>query len=198
MCALQCLMEIPGYVHGLIHMGLGMEFKQPLTLAEGLAQSAVHRDMWYTEYLQAAEQQAIKAEEPALPLSVLIDMMRLDYKIRNCSSVHFHRQTRPYSGRWAMDQEPARDGVLRNAKAELLRLAARYRVSPPSLKQAVAELQNAAGESFHSSNHLGIPSVLTNSTSLPHSRRPKAATRMCLRLFPATHHNYFHQCYHFC
>ena len=119
-----------------------MEFKQPLILAEGLAQSAVHRDMWYTEYLTLAEQQVIKAEEPALPLSTLIDMERLDYKIRNSSSVHFHRQTRPHSGRWAMDKEIARDGVLKNAKAELVRLAARYRVPPPDLKQAAAELMN--------------------------------------------------------
>ncbi|KAL8699512.1 MAG: hypothetical protein Q9201_005963 [Fulgogasparrea decipioides] len=133
-----------GYVHGLIHIGLGLEFKQPLVLAEGLAQSAVHRDMWYHEYLETAEEKAIKAEEPALPLSTLIDMERINVAIRNCSSVYFHRQTRPGSGRWAMDLEIARDGVLKNAKAELVTLAARYRVSPPNLKQAVAELTNTA------------------------------------------------------
>ena len=32
--------------------------------------------MWYHEYLLAAEAKAIKAEEPALPLSQLIDMER--------------------------------------------------------------------------------------------------------------------------
>lgn len=49
-----------------------------------------------------------------------------------------------------MDKEVARDGVLKNAKAELVRLAARYRVSPPGLKQAVAELTNAAGKHWYS------------------------------------------------
>ena len=108
-------------------------------------QSAVHHDMWYHEYLQLAEAKAMKAEEPALPLSALVDIERLNSKIRNCSTVHFHRQTRAYSGRWAMDEEIARDGVLKNAKAELVTLAARYRVPPPGLKQATAELINTAG-----------------------------------------------------
>ena len=102
--------------------------------------------MWYHEYLEAAEAKAIKAEEPALPLSQLIDMERLTSKIRDSSSIYFHRQTRANSGRWAMDVEIARDGVLKHAKAELVTLAARYRVSPPHLKQATAELINTAGE----------------------------------------------------
>ncbi len=100
--------------------------------------------MWYHEYLQLAEANAMKAEETALPLSTLIDMERLTNKIRDSSSIHFHRQTRPHSGRWAMDAEMARDGGLRYAKAELITLAARY-LAPPTLKQATAELINAAG-----------------------------------------------------
>ena len=104
--------------------------------------------MWYHEYLQLAEAKAIKAEEPALPLSALIDMERLNVKIRTSSSIKFHRQTRAHSGRWAMDEEIARDGVLKNAKAELVTLAARYRVSPPELKEATAELINTAGKAF--------------------------------------------------
>ena len=55
---------------------MGLEFKQPLILAEGFAQSAVHHDKWYHEYLQLAEAKTIKAEEPALPLSQPIDMER--------------------------------------------------------------------------------------------------------------------------
>ena len=127
-------------------MGLGLEFKQPLVLAEGLAQAVVHHDMWYHEYLQLAEAKAVKAEEPALPLSALIDMERRNSAIRNSSTVQFHRQTRAHSGRWAMDEEIARDGVLKNAKAELVTLAARWRVSVPGLKVATAELINTAGK----------------------------------------------------
>ena len=125
---------------------MGLEFKQPLVLVEGFAQSAVHHDKWYHEYLQLAEAKTIKAEEPALPLSQLIDMERSNTAIRSSSSIYFHRQARAHSGRWAMDQEIARDGVLKNAKAELVTLAARFRVSPPSLKQATAEVCNTAGK----------------------------------------------------
>ena len=104
--------------------------------------------MWYHEYLQLAEAKAIKAEEPALPLSALIDMERRNSAIRNSSTVQYHRQTRANSGRWAMDQEAARDGVLKYAKAELVTLAARWRVSVPALKVATAELIKTAGKAL--------------------------------------------------
>ena len=134
-----------GYTHGFIHMGLALEFKQPLLLAEGLAQSAVHHDWWYTEYLTAAEALAAETKETSLPLATLIDMMREDPKISTASSLEYHTQTRKHSGIWAMDKEMARDGILVNAKAEILRLAARWRVDPDDLDRATAELINTAG-----------------------------------------------------
>ena len=141
-------MNCIGYIHGLIHIGLAFEFKQPLLLAEGLAQSAVHHDWWYTEYLSKAEALAAEAKEPALPLATLIDMMREDPKLNSCSSLEYHTQTRKHSGGWAMDKEMARDGVLKNAKEEILRLAARWRVDPNDIDRATAELINTAGKSL--------------------------------------------------
>ena len=172
---------------------MGLEFKQPLVLAEGLAQSAVHHDMWYHEYLQAAEAKAIKAEEPALPLSALIDMERLTSKIRDSSGIYFHRQTRQHSGRWAMDQEIARDGVLKYSKAELVTLAARYRVAPPNLKQATAELINTAGQRLF---FVRLIFHYLTRTSLPHSRGPTPPARMQIRFLPPPHHNLQHQHHH--
>ncbi|KAL9050446.1 MAG: hypothetical protein Q9162_006627 [Coniocarpon cinnabarinum] len=136
-----------GYVHGFIHIGLALEFRQPLLLAEGLAQAAVHHDMWYAEYLSAAAEEAVKAEEAPLPLSTIVDLVQADPVIKNSSSLYFHTQTRKHSGRWAMDQEFARDGVLKNAKQNMVRLVARYRVDPDDLERATAELQNTAGHS---------------------------------------------------
>lgn len=115
-----------------------------MLLAEGLAQAAVHHDMWYVEYLSAAEKQAVEAKESPLSLSTIIDMQRDDPVIKNSSGLYIHTQTRKYSGKWAMDQELARDGVLKNAKPEMLRLAARYRVDPDDLERATAELINTA------------------------------------------------------
>ena len=141
-----------GYVHGFIHIGLALEFQQPLLLAEGLAQSAVHHDWWYTDYFNAAESLAAEAKEPPLPLADLIDLERQDPKISTCSSLEFHTQTRKYSGKWSMDKEIARDGVLLNARHELLRLAARWRVDPDNLEKHTAELVNAARKSNISQN----------------------------------------------
>lgn len=104
--------------------------------------------MWYTEYLSEAEALALEAKESPLPLATLVDMEHEDPKISTASSLDFHTQARKYSGRWAMDKEMARDGVLPDAKPELLRLAARWRVDPDDLDRATAELINTAGE-FH-------------------------------------------------
>ncbi|KAJ4287773.1 hypothetical protein N0V90_012477 [Kalmusia sp. IMI 367209] len=134
-----------GYVHGLIHVGLSFEFHQPLLLAEGLAQAAVHHDEWYNTYLQSAEKLAKEEREPPLPLADLFDMERADPKISTASSLDYHLQTRKHSGKWAMDKEFARDGVMVNARDEILRLAARWRVSPDDdLERKTAELVNGA------------------------------------------------------
>ncbi|KAH8434288.1 questin oxidase family protein [Aspergillus melleus] len=133
-----------GYVHGIIHIGMALEFKQARLLAEGFAQAAVHHDWWYTEYLTQSEELAKKEEEPALPLSDLIDLARQDDTIRNCSTLYYHLQKRKITGEMCLDLEPARDGVLKNAGPELRRVAARYRVDPNDLERATAELQNTA------------------------------------------------------
>lgn len=144
--------DVSGYVHGLIHIGLALELKQPLLLAERLAQAAVHHNMWYIDYPSEAEALAKEGRESPLPLATLIDMEREDPKISTYSSLDFHTQTRKHSGRWAMDKELARDGVLPNAKHDLLRLAARWRVDPNDVERATAELINTACLYFHDEN----------------------------------------------
>lgn len=141
--------------------------------------------MWYHEYLQLAEAKAIKAEEPALPLSALIDMERLNSKIRSSSTVQFHRQTRGPSGRWAMDEEIARDGVLKNAKAELVTLAARYRVSVPGMKEATAELINTAGKASSALMRFCV----ADEASLSHRGSTTPTTRVQIRFLPLAYHN---------
>ena len=83
-----------------------------------------------------------------MPLAELIDMAHNNPTIKNCSSLDFHTQTRPYSGSWAMDRDIVRDGVLPNAGPELLRLAMRWRVNPENLERHTAELINTARAFF--------------------------------------------------
>ncbi|OQD63897.1 hypothetical protein PENPOL_c008G00514 [Penicillium polonicum] len=133
-----------GYVHGIIHIGMALEFKQARLLAEGFAQACVHHDWWYTDYLTSAEKLSKQQVEPALPLSTCVDMARSNEKIRTCSSAYYHLQKRRITGEMCLDLEPSRDGVLKNAAPELTRVAARYRVDPNDLERATAELQNTA------------------------------------------------------
>jgi len=57
------MLKSPGFLHPLIHLGFGIEFKQPAIIAEALAQAAVHDD-WITPYLfnteKASTEQTIK------------------------------------------------------------------------------------------------------------------------------------------
>jgi hypothetical protein len=142
----------------MIHVGLALEFKQPALLAEGLAQAAVHHDMWYTEYLKEAEAEAKKATESPMHLADLIDACRAVDAIRTSSSIKYQRQYRPITGEPCMDIEMARDGVLKNAKPEIIRFAARWRVDPDQIEKITAELMNTAGT--QSQTLCGLPAVV--------------------------------------
>ena len=137
----------------MIHLSFAVEFKQPLLLAEALAQAAVHEDPWYRDYLVAAEAESLKHAESALPLSTCFDMEKADPKISTSSGYEYMAQRRP-SGRWAGDIEQARDGILAKSFDEIVRIAARYRVDPNDLDRATAELINTAGESATLSHFL--------------------------------------------
>jgi hypothetical protein len=185
-----------GYVHGLIHIGLAFEFKQPLLLAEGLAQAAVHHDSWYNAYLCAAEKLAAEAKEPPLPLADLFDMERADPKISTASSLDYHLQTRKYSGKWAMDKEFARDGIMVNAKDEILRLAARWRVSPDDdLEKKTAELVNGARKLHRDSQSAQTRDELTTSQiySVYYSRSTETSLRVYVRFLDPPHPDRKHQ-----
>ena len=55
-----------------------------------------------------------------------------------------------------MSDEFARDGVLKNAKAGLVTLAARFRISPLHLKQATAEVIKTAGKPSYFGRDLSL------------------------------------------
>jgi hypothetical protein len=78
-----------------------------------------------------------------------------------------------------MDIEMARDGALKNAKPEIIRFAARWRVDPDQIEKITAELMNTAGT--YSQTLCGLPdAVLTKSQSTtllePRSRLTRFAS----------------------
>ena len=134
-----------------MHIGMALEFKQPKILAEGLAQSCVHHDYWYNEFISATERVGASPEaESALPLSDCVDLCRADPVVRRSSSVDYHQtfeevETGP---KMVMRVEFIKDGVLANAWDEMVAIASRYRVDPNDLDRATAELMNTIGRSL--------------------------------------------------
>ncbi|KAI0378282.1 hypothetical protein F5Y04DRAFT_291090 [Hypomontagnella monticulosa] len=139
-----------GYVHSIMHVGLGLEFKQLPILAEGLAEASVHHDWWYTKFIDTAAEKAQKEPEPKMSIVDILDECLKDPVITGCIDWEYSKQYEAPSeeypdGRWFVTREPYRDGVVGLALEPLSRLAARYRVSPDDdLERAVAEIINAS------------------------------------------------------
>ena len=118
-------------MHPIIHLGYGIEFDQPLVVAEGLAQAAAH-DSWTGDYLLAAEQQAKKIGNPKKSSFELLEEARADKKL--VESAHWD------------DANKIRDGILVSAEDEMLRVAGQYAVSEDDLAARTAEMINLNGK----------------------------------------------------
>lgn len=138
-----------GYVHSMMHVGMGLEYKQPKILAEGFAQAVVHHDYWYTDFLHQAEDLAKKGEESALSMVECVDLAAQHPIIKTCSSYDYQRQFEGEGEKKAfvMRKEMIKDGVCGKGFEPLKVVAARYRVDPNDLERETAALINAACKS---------------------------------------------------
>ena len=118
-----------GFLHPIIHLGYGVEFKQPAIIAEGLAQAACHTD-WIGKYLLPAEE-AAKDQKQASSKSIvrLLDEIREDEKLSTAAH-------------WS-DGNKVRDGILARAPENMLKIAAQYHAKPDKLEEKTAEMTNA-------------------------------------------------------
>jgi len=117
-----------GFLHPLIHLGFGVEFKQPAIIIEALAQAATH-DGWTGKFLHAAEE-AAKGSQGSKSLVQLLHETRANDKLRQ-------------SPHWD-DGNKVRDGVFKRAPDEMIALASQWTVKPEELEQKTAEMINAA------------------------------------------------------
>jgi hypothetical protein len=117
-----------GFLHPIIHLGLGIEFKQPAIIVEALAQAATH-DAWIGDFLLPAEEKA-KTATQSKSLVQLIHEARQSEKLRS-------------SPDWD-DANKVRDGVLVRAPDEMLELASQWKVKPEELEQKTAEMIGAS------------------------------------------------------
>ncbi|CZS97033.1 related to HypA-like protein [Rhynchosporium agropyri] len=120
-----------GFFHPIIHLGFGLEFKQPAIIAEALAQGAVH-DSWTGKYLLRTEAAAKSNNDASVTTTLLelLDEIRANKKL--ATSAH-----------WG-DANKIRDGILVRAPEEMIRIASKWIVTPETLERKTAEMTNAA------------------------------------------------------
>ncbi|KAI0970333.1 hypothetical protein F4678DRAFT_136819 [Xylaria arbuscula] len=139
-----------GYVHPIMHLGLGLEFKQLPIVAEGLAETAVHHDWWYTKYIETTAAHAEKNGGIRQSIVDIFDECVKDPIITNCVEWDYINQYEAPSeawpeGRWFVTREPYRDGVVGKALEPLARLASKFKVTAEDdLEKATAEIINAS------------------------------------------------------
>ena len=117
-----------GFLHPIIHLGYGVEFKQPAIMAEALAQAACH-DNWIGKYLLPAEKAAKSQNQPSKSIVQLLDEIHHDKDLRNA----------PH---WS-DGNKIRDGIIPRAGEKMINLAAQFHIKPEELEEKTAEMTNA-------------------------------------------------------
>jgi len=131
------LLDLLGFLHPIIHLGFGVEFEQPVIVAEALAQAAAH-DNWITSFLLGAEKTAALSSH-STSLVVLLDEIRARQKLS--TAAHWD------------DGNKIRDGILARAPDEMIKYASQFRVKEQELEAKTAEMTNAAS----GCNRVGIP-----------------------------------------
>jgi hypothetical protein len=114
----------------LIHLGFGIEFKQPAIIAEALAQACVHVN-WTGKFLLATEKAAKSHSAPSnKTIPELLDEIRADKKLSTAAD-------------WD-DNNKIRDGIIVRAPDEMIKYATQWTVTPENLEQKTVEMINSA------------------------------------------------------
>lgn len=117
------------FLHPLIHLGYGIEFKQPAIIAEALAQAACH-ERWIGDFLLPAEKTAKeRGTQPSKSLAQLLDEIHDDEKLNKAAH-------------WD-DGNKIRDGIIPRAGDLMVKYAAEFTVKPDELEEKTAEMTNA-------------------------------------------------------
>ena len=123
-------LSFAGFLHPLIHQGFGVEFQQPVIVAEALAQAAVH-DNWIGLFLHGAEEAAALIDESKSPVQ-LLDETRADKKLSTAAE-------------WN-DGNKIRDGIMVQAPNDMIKYASQFKVKEHEIAAETAEMANAASK----------------------------------------------------
>jgi hypothetical protein len=156
-----------GFLHPIIHLGFGIEFQQPAIIAEALAQTAAH-DSWMASLFLACEKAAEAnrgKDRPKKTIVQLLEEAKNNEKLRNAP--HFE------------DGNKIRDGIMKRAPEEMIKIASQYTVEEDELEEKTAEMINAAGKSLA---QFMVTLETYVSHSLLHRRRSKVTPPDQVRL----------------
>lgn len=116
-----------GFLHPMIQLMFGVEWSQPVIVAEALAQAAVHSDR-LGEFLTKAETLAAERNPPHVAFASLFENLRTG---GNEKLIH--------SAQWT-DPNRVYDGVMVRAPEEALDLVAGVKVKEEDLDERTAEM----------------------------------------------------------
>ena len=153
-----------GYVHSIMHVGLGLEFDQPTILAEGLAETVVHDEPFYNEFFEACRNVASTGTESRLSLLDVYVACTQDPVITSCVDWDLAMQFTAPDVSWEksmMDrnfkpptEEPWGDRAWGRAGKNLATITGRYRVDVDE------DLDRAAAEVINTSIYVACSSML--------------------------------------
>lgn len=161
-----------GFLHPVIHLGFGIEFRQPAIMAEALAQAAVH-DSWMSPLFLGCEKTAASHRGKHKPKKTIVQLLQEAKNDGNLSK----------AAHWE-DGNKIREGILKRAPNEMIALASQYTVNEDELEEKTAEMINAAGSGPLSHIQFSFPLTQSQSTSPPLRKslhiKPSSTSSTCI------------------
>ncbi|KZL87292.1 hypothetical protein CI238_10567 [Colletotrichum incanum] len=115
-----------GFLHPIIQLMYGVEWEQPVIVAEGLAQAAVHTNQ-LKDFFDETERRANETAKTPMPqIAELIEEVRTDQKLAKAAEMK--------------DANKIFDGVMKRAPEEMLKIASKVKVLPEELDERTAEM----------------------------------------------------------
>ncbi|KAI1963929.1 hypothetical protein LOZ58_001790 [Ophidiomyces ophidiicola] len=118
-----------GLLHPFIHLGFGLEFKQPAIVAQALAQAAVHESTLKGFFMETEAKSGGVGTAGTKNLVDLQNECRADPCLRG-------------SSHWS-DTNKIFDGVLKRAPEEMIKYASQFTVEANQINERLAEQVNA-------------------------------------------------------
>lgn len=120
---------LAGFLHPLIQLMYGVEWKQPAIVAMALAQAAVHQDN-LKSFLLTAEEASKSSSTPMPSIASLLEEVRSNETLATAAK--------------SKDGNKIRDGVFTRAWDENIAITSRVKVKPEELDEKTAEMYHTA------------------------------------------------------